>query len=178
MFQPGPTRGGFRGYIVPGPGARGARSQGARKSSGPCFKFFWCFFFWFSSDFGQKKGLNFSEDLFFCSSPNFGQKMGLNFSKDLFFLVIFGRDLGARHRPSYPLEKFLSEALVPTRKLDHIPGEPHGYSLRSLTPAYWPSVDFSDVAALSYTNIQRKLYFIEKQRQTGNKILSRFLPVK
>ena len=38
---------------------------------------------------------------------------------------------------------------VPTRKVDHLPGEPHGYSLRSLTPAYWPSVDFSDVAALS-----------------------------
>ena len=61
---------------------------------------------------------------------------------------------------------------VPTRKLDHIPGEPHGYSLPSLTPAYWPSVDFSDVATLSNTNIQRKLYFIRfygKQRQTGNK---------
>ena len=30
-----------------------------------------------------------------------------------FFLVFtqFGRDLGVRHRPSYPLEKFLSEAL-------------------------------------------------------------------
>ena len=47
---------------------------------------------------------------------------------------------------------------VPTRKLDHIPGEPHGYSLRSLTPAYWPSVDFSDVAALSNSNIQRTVF--------------------
>ena len=61
---------------------------------------------------------------------------------------------------------FLNLVSVPTRELDHIPGEPHGYSLRSLTPAYWPSVDFSDVAALSNSN------------QTGNKILSRFLPVK
>ena len=31
------------------------------------------------------------------------------------FHPIFGRDLGARHRPSYPLEKFLSEALAATR---------------------------------------------------------------
>ena len=46
---------------------------------------------------------------------------------------------------------------VLTRKLDHISGEPHGYSLRSLTSAYWPNVDFSDVAALSNSNIQRKL---------------------
>ena len=38
--------------------------------------------------------------------------MGPNFSEDLFFLVIFERDLGARHRPLYPLEKFISEALV------------------------------------------------------------------
>ena len=44
---------------------------------------------------------------------------------------------------------------VPTRKLDHFPGEPHGYSLRSLTPGYWPSVDFSDEAALINSNKQR-----------------------
>ena len=49
---------------------------------------------------------------------------------------------------------------VPTRKLNHIPGDPHWYSLRSLTPAYWPSVNFSDVVALSNSNLQRKLYFI------------------
>ena len=48
--------------------------------------------------------------------------------------------------------------LIPTRKLDHFPGEPHGYSPRSLTPAYWPSVDFSDVATLSNSNIQRTVF--------------------
>ena len=37
----GPATGGFRGYIVPGPGPRGARIQGARKSSGFRVKF-WC----------------------------------------------------------------------------------------------------------------------------------------
>ena len=47
---------------------------------------------------------------------------------------------------------------VPTRKLDHFPGEPHGYSLPSLTPAYWPSVDFSDVTAPSNSNIQRTVF--------------------
>ena len=105
----GPTRGGFSGFIVPGPGA-----GGARKSLGPRAKFFWCFLFGLHLILGKKMGPNFSEDLFFCvwSSPDFGQKMGLNFSEDLFFLVIFGRDFGARHRPSYPLETFLSETLV------------------------------------------------------------------
>ena len=68
-------------------------------------------FFCSSPNFGQKMGLNFSEDLFFWSSHYFGQNSGLNFSEYLFFLVIFGRHLGTRHRPSYPLEKFLSEAL-------------------------------------------------------------------
>ena len=65
---------------------------------------------------------------FFCSSPDFGQKIGLNFKEDLLFFalhLILGkiseikilresgaqRDLGARYRPSYLLEKFLSEAL-------------------------------------------------------------------
>ena len=43
------------GYIVPGPGARGARTQGARKSSGSRFEVFWPFFI---------MRLNFSEDLF------------------------------------------------------------------------------------------------------------------
>ena len=49
--------------------------------------------------------------------------------------------------------------IVPTRELDHIPGEPHGYLLRSLTPAFWPSVDFSDVAAISNSNIQRTVFY-------------------
>ena len=31
-LRPGPTRGGFREYIVPGPGSGGARAKGARKS--------------------------------------------------------------------------------------------------------------------------------------------------
>ena len=44
------------------------------------------FFFCSSPKFGQKIGLNLSEDLFFCSSPNFGQKIGLNLIEDLFFL--------------------------------------------------------------------------------------------
>ena len=35
----GPTRGGFRGYIVPGPGPRGPQTQGARQSSGYRVKF-------------------------------------------------------------------------------------------------------------------------------------------
>ena len=37
----GPARGGFRGYIVPGPGPGGARAQGAWKSSGFCVKFWY-----------------------------------------------------------------------------------------------------------------------------------------
>ena len=37
--KPGPARGGFRGYIVPGP--RGARAQGAQKSSGFLVKFWY-----------------------------------------------------------------------------------------------------------------------------------------
>ena len=40
--------------------------------------------------------------------------------------------------------------LVPTRKLVHIWGERHGYSLRSLALAYWSSVDFADVAAIFF----------------------------
>ena len=68
---------------------------------------------------------------------------------------------------------------VPTRKLDHFPGEPHGYLLRSLTPAYWPSVDFSDVAALSNSNIQRTVFnqILLKTESNRQQILSRFLPV-
>ena len=45
------------GYIVPGPGAREARTQGARKSLGSRVEVFWPFFFIMR--------LNFSEDLFF-----------------------------------------------------------------------------------------------------------------
>ena len=67
----------------------------------------WLTIFCFSPLFGQNIGLNFSEDLFFCSSPNFGQK---NQKKNL-RKVGAQRDLGARYRPSYPLKKFLSEAL-------------------------------------------------------------------
>ena len=69
--------------------------------------------------------------------------------------------------------------IVPTRKLDHFLGEPHGYSLRSLTPAYWPSVDFSDVAALSNSNIQRTVFnqILLKTESNRQQILSRFLPV-
>ena len=48
---------------------------------------------------------------------------------------------------------------VPTRKLDHIPEEPQGYSLRSLTPVYWPNVDFSDVATLINSNIQQTVFY-------------------
>ena len=60
----------------------------------------------------------------------------------------------------YPCIACFAECVyaVSTRKLDHFPGKPHGYSLRSLTSAYWPSVDFSDVAALSNSNIQRTVF--------------------
>ena len=37
------------------------------------------FFFWCSPNFGQKIGLNFSEDFFLY----FGQKIGINFNEDL-----------------------------------------------------------------------------------------------
>ena len=37
----GPARGGFRGYIVPGPGPIEARAKGARKSSGFRVKFWY-----------------------------------------------------------------------------------------------------------------------------------------
>ena len=56
---------GYRGYIVPGPGPTGARTQGARKSSGVS-----------ASSFGVRtqKRIYLSGDLFFfCSSPNFGK---------------------------------------------------------------------------------------------------------
>ena len=58
---------------------------------------------------------------------------------------------------------------VSTRELDHIPGEPHGYLLRSLTPAYWPSVDFSDVAALSNSNIQRTVFYKMLSKTESNR---------
>ena len=50
---------------------------------------------------------------FFCSSPNFGQKMGPYLREILFLIYLFVLHLilGARHRSSYHLEKFLSEAL-------------------------------------------------------------------
>ena len=67
------------------------------------------FFFCSSPNFGQNLGQNLSEDLFFGVSPDFGQNLGPNLSEDHFFarrLI-----LGAWHRSSYPLEKFLSEAL-------------------------------------------------------------------
>ena len=60
------------------------------------------FYFW------GKMGPNLSEDLF-CSSPNFWEKMGPILCEDLFFALHL--ILGARHQSSYPLEKFLSEAL-------------------------------------------------------------------
>ena len=42
--------------------------------------------FWPAPNFGEKIGLNLSEDLFcFCFLPNFGQKTRLNLSEDLFF---------------------------------------------------------------------------------------------
>ena len=63
------------------------------------------FFFWFSPNFGQKMGLNLSEDLFFGFHLILGKKWVL-ISLKTFFLAF-----GGRHRPSYPLEKFLSEAL-------------------------------------------------------------------
>ena len=61
----------------------------------------------------KKTGPNLSEDLFYCSSPNFGPKMGPNLSEDLFliYLLVLHLILGTRHRSSYPLKKFLSEAL-------------------------------------------------------------------
>ena len=48
-----------------------------------------CFirFFGPEPNFGQKIGLNLSEDFFFCSTPNFGQKSGLNLSDDFFFAL-------------------------------------------------------------------------------------------
>ena len=89
-------------------GVQGVHRTRARKSSGSRVEVFWPFFL---------MGLTFSEDLcFFWSSPNSGQKMGLNFSEDLFFW-----SLGAPHRPSYLLEKFLSEALVATETYTAIP---------------------------------------------------------
>ena len=36
-----PAIGRFRGYVVPEPGPRGSRAQGARKSSGFCVKFWY-----------------------------------------------------------------------------------------------------------------------------------------
>ena len=94
----GPARGGFRGYIVPGPGLGGpGRVKVVTSSFGPTgpnmsedlfyvwSKFEWRPFFWSSPNFGQNSGPNLSEDLFFfgLSSPNFGQKSGPNLSKDL-----------------------------------------------------------------------------------------------
>ena len=68
--------------------------------------------FFFALHFGQKIKPKFSEDLFFYYSPNFGQ-IGQNLNKDIYFVFFAPRlILGARHRSSYPLEKFLSEALA------------------------------------------------------------------
>ena len=72
---PGPSRGGFRGYIVPGP-------RWARKSSGAHVRF-WCRTQW------RMHGTKFQRRPFFWSSPNFGQKIGLNISEDLFFFFFF-----------------------------------------------------------------------------------------
>ena len=68
---PGPTRGGFKRYIVPGP-------RWARKSSGAHVRF-WCRTQW------RMHGIKFQQRPFFWSSPNFGQKIGLNISEDFFF---------------------------------------------------------------------------------------------
>ena len=61
-----------------------------------------------------KNEAKFERRPFFCSSPNFGQKLGPNLSEDLFLIYFFVLHLilGARHRSSYHLENFLSEALL------------------------------------------------------------------
>ena len=77
------------------------------------------FFFWSSPKFEEKIGLKFCEDLFFVffwSSPDFGEKIGQVHNVWQKSRTNFGvrGDFGARYRPSYPQEKFLSEALTAT----------------------------------------------------------------
>ena len=79
-----------------------ARAQRARKSSG-CRVKFW-------TKFERETKIEWRP--FFRSSPNFGQKIGPNLNEDFFFVFFAPRlILGARHRSSYSLENFLSEAL-------------------------------------------------------------------
>ena len=65
----GLSRGGFRGYIVPGPELRGpGRVKVVASRFGPTGPnlsedLFFFFFFWSSPNFGQKSGPNLSEDL-------------------------------------------------------------------------------------------------------------------
>ena len=70
---------GFRGYIVPEPGPRGAQTQGARKSLGSRVKIFWSGL----HSSWEKNRTKFQRRPFFFfvwSSPNFGGKIGLNFT--------------------------------------------------------------------------------------------------
>ena len=107
--------GGFRGYIVPGPGRVEAVAFSLEQEFfSPCpicvsdlgygkTKFEWRPFFCPSPNFGEKldqiwvktfffcsSSTNCGEKFewrpfFFCSSPNFGEKLGPNLSEDLFF---------------------------------------------------------------------------------------------
>ena len=73
VFQSGPARGGFRGYIVPGPGPRGpGRVQVSALSLGIA-----------------PRGV-------FRPAPNLGKIMGLNLSEALFFIachLVLGKKL-------------------------------------------------------------------------------------
>ena len=110
-----------RGYIVPGPRGCELRGPGRVQVSALSVG---------DASSGVFMGLNLSEDLFFflfCPSPNFGQKIGLNFRENFFLLITYfwaknqNKKLcanlvpkeiwGPRYRPSYPMQKFLSEAL-------------------------------------------------------------------
>ena len=80
------------------------------------------FFFWSSPNFGQKIGPILSEDLLFFFGLHLILRTFLSedqktsrpiLSEDILLIYLFALQviLGARHRSSYPLEKFLSEAL-------------------------------------------------------------------
>ena len=124
-WHAGPAKRGLRGYIIPGPGSRRAR-----KSWG-CRVKFWVNFFPLSSLrpwYWQKKGTNFGrrpfflvefwvKTFFFLVRTWFWAKNRTNFEWRPFFNLFVCTSstviLGVRHRSSYPLEKFLSEALMP-----------------------------------------------------------------
>ena len=109
QFWPGPTRGGLRGYIVPGPGSRGPGFRGPGRVEAVVFSFgarirsvleqeFFSPCPICVSIFGEKWDQIWVKTffLFFRSSPNFGEKMGPNLSEDLFFCSSpnFGEKMG------------------------------------------------------------------------------------